>query len=192
MSDFLFVKSKEIQLPNGDISRSFETYADFSVFGDDFINNVVKIDTGCGLSTFPYYRLTGDTKLCREQKRKDIQNAVAYTYSYGVETGGRLHLPSITNRAKLKNKAIKFKHSLDYLEIAGYDIGSRDVYINYDRRGNILIGMDILSEFETFMGESLIDDSYVMISCLKDKHDKHCFYDMVKKHFGVVKEPLSF
>ena len=187
MSDFLLLKAKEIQLPNGDISRSFETYADFSILGDDFVNNVVKIDTGCGLSTFPYYRLTGDAKLCKEQKRKDIENSVIYTYSYGVETGGRKHLPSLTKRFKLKNEAIKFKHSLDYLEIAGYDIGSRDVYVNYDRRWNILIVIDILSQFETYMGGSIIENGYVMISCLKKQPDKRSFYEAVRDHFGMVK-----
>lgn len=184
MSNCLILEVKETVLSNGNVSKSFTAYADFGLLGDDFISNTVKIDTGCGLSTFPYYRLTGDRKLCRKMKREDINQKIPYTFSYGVESGGKQHVVPTTVREKMKSEAIKFRHTMQRLVLAGYELGDNDIYINYDRSGNILIGMDILSKLDIFMGNSRVNGNYMLIGCLQKQDDKKDFYSAVKRHFA--------
>lgn len=129
----------------------------------------VKIDTGCSYSTIPLRRLEAYTE-CEliKMKKKDIYDKIEYKISYGVETGGQRHRPINTDKDKENSSAIKFKHRLDSLVIGEYDFGNRDVYFNYDRTGNILIGMDILSQMDIHMGTDKNTGEYVLIGCLKD------------------------
>lgn len=186
MSKYLLIRATERSLSNGDISRSFETTADFLLDGEDFFNYTVKIDTGCGLSTIPYFKLRKNETLCKIKKEEDLKNNVPYTFSYGVESGGRVNKLPVTPQEMMQSEAIKFRHLLRYMNLGGYELGDRDVYINYNRRGNILIGMDILVDFEIFIARSQIDGKYMMIACLKNQTDKQEFYDAVRLRFGFV------
>ncbi len=186
MSSYILLEVVEKVNRINDVSMSFEAYADFGLMDNDYNNILIKIDTGCSISTIPYYRLWKNEYLCKKKKQEDINDDIPYTFSYGVETGGRHHRIPRTRKGKLKCEAIKFKHNIEKLTIAGCEIGDCSMYVNYDRRGNILIGPDILQRFDSLMGISRDSGKYIMLACPRDQVDKREFYEEVRRHFGFV------
>lgn len=148
--------------------NSFMCLASMGIYGYHY-ELEVKIDTGCSYSTIPLKRIGVYTEYeLNEMKKRDIMDKIDFKISYGVETGGQRHRTINTMKEKEKSSAIKFKHRLEHLLIGGYDFGSRDVYYNYNREENILIGMDILSRMDIHMGTDKNTGEYIFLSCLKD------------------------
>ncbi|MEH2928732.1 hypothetical protein VSQ48_02210 [Candidatus Ventrimonas sp. KK005] len=146
----------------------------------------IKIDTGCSYSTIPLKRLETYTEYeLNRMKKRDIFDRVDYKVSYGVETGGQKHKPVNTDKEKENSSAIKFKHKLDSLVIGGYDFGRRDVYFNYNREGNILIGMDILSQMDIHMGADKNTGEYILIGCLKDNINI-AYKEALRNNLGIL------
>lgn len=146
----------------------------------------VKIDTGCSYSTIPLKRLEMYTEYeLNRMKKKDILDKIDYKISYGVETGGQRHKPVNTDKEKENSNAIKFKHRLDGLVIGEYDFGDRSVYFNYNREGNILIGMDILSQMDIHMGTDKKTGEYILIGCLKDNINM-AYKEALRSSLGIL------
>lgn len=119
-------------------------------------------------------------------KKRDIIDGIDYKISYGVETGGQRHKPVNTDKDKENSSAIKFKHKLDSLIIGGYDFGSKDIFFNYNREGNILIGMDILSQMDIHIGEDKNTGECILLGCLKDEINM-TYKEALRNSFGVLK-----
>lgn len=117
---------------------------------------------------------------------KDIRNNVPFITSYGVESGGFEHSIPKTMKDKMDCSAIKFKHIIDDVIVSEYSLGSLSVYINYDRRGNILLGMDFLSKFCICMNISNITGEETLIMILRSEPDKSDFYKEIYRHFGFI------
>lgn len=152
------------------VGGSFHTRAGFTLdnFRSPFLDIEVKIDTGCSISTIPLQRLKVSNTLCKVLKRVDICNHVPYYLSYGVESGGLKHKRPITEDEKMNCSAMKFAHKVSNLTIAGVQISCDNIYLNYDRKGNILIGMDILREWDIHMGISKITGKNLFLACSKE------------------------
>lgn len=80
---------------------------------------------------------------------------------------------------------------LDF-SLNNYNIGTQDVYVNYNRRGNILIGMDILKQFDFYIGLSHIKNNIVFIGVLREQEDKSGYYTALKEHFGLAERQSFF
>lgn len=145
---------KLIMKPDNHGGGSFSTFASFELDNIDAqFNNVgVKIDTGCSVSTIPLAKFSLLDTIIKELKHNDIVNKVDYMFSYGVESGGKKHSIPKNDNDKIACEAIKFKHSITNFEICGFKLDDRHIYVNYDRRGNILIGMDILKNWDIHIG----------------------------------------
>ena len=167
---------------------SFLCSADFYLLDRSFSKVKVKIDTGCGFSVIPYNRLIRDDVMCRDLKAKDIRNKVKSMQSYGVETGGVAHKKPKTFEDKLSCSALKFSHQISWLSLNGYILPDFDVDVNYDRLGNILIGMDILSQFDIHIGLSNVTNNVVLLGVLKTQKDKTEYNKALFRHFGLVRE----
>lgn len=147
-----------------------------------FSNIMVKIDTGCSVSTIPLGKQPEEIR--KTNKRNDIINQVSYLKSYGVESGGEKHPESITLEEKMEDKAYKFNHKISDFMIDGVQINVDTIYLNYDRKGNILIGMDILTNWDIHIGQSKITEECMFIACQYDKiNDDYLL--ALESHFGI-------
>lgn len=168
--------------------NSFIVNTDLSLFGTNYKNIPFKLDTGCTHSTIPYHRLKNDDFICRYHKEKDIKSGLDYMVSYGVESGGLKHKEPVTVNEKIDCQALKFKHTVANLNLAGYSLPDLDMYVNYDRHGNILIGMDILSQFDIHIGVSQKTNKVTLIGVLKIQEDKSDYENALLEHFSLVKK----
>lgn len=110
-----------------------------------------------------------------------------FLLSYGVESGGMAHEQPITFEEKMSCTALKFKHPTSQFQIAGVPIDQEYLYVNYDRRAHILIGMDILGEWDIHIGTSRVWHDKIFLGCpnrmLCDEYN-----DALKTHFGLNRD----
>lgn len=165
---------------------------DLDMQNSNVSNQIAILDTGCTSSSLPYYRIVPDSAYANFKKQLDIKKNRDFEVSYGVETGGFMHSMPKTFDEKMKCPALKFKHSMKDFSLNSYNIGTQDVYVNYNRRGNILIGMDILSQFDFYIGLSHITGTVVFIGVLREQKDKSGYYTALKKHFGLAESQSFF
>lgn len=146
-----------------------------------------KIDTGCSISTIPYCKLISlNSEELLDLKKIDIENNVPYVLSYGVESSGMPHTTPVTVEEKLSCSAMKFQHLFTELELDGYKLPDLNFHINYDRRGNILIGMNILKLFDIHIGTSKITGKTTLVALLQSQKDKSEYNALIADHFGIV------
>jgi hypothetical protein len=168
------------------VNNSFICHINLSIFNNYFTDIKAKLDTGCSYTTINYWKLEHKASKCKQFKKLDIENNVDYMLTYGVESSGFKHTEPETIDEKLECKFIKFKHNVSNFSIDDYTLSNCDVYINYDRRGNILIGMDILSKFDIHIGTSNVTGKEILIAVLKDQQDKNEYYKALYEHFNIV------
>lgn len=143
----------------------------------------VKIDSGCSISTIPLRRYGIAESICRRLKEQDIADNRDYVISYGVETGGLRHPSPRTPQEKIDCPAMKFLHNVSGFQLEGVLINVKDIYINYNRSGYALIGMDILEKLDIHMGESRINGKQLLLACPKDNIVLE-YRQALEKHFG--------
>lgn len=153
-----------------------------------FNNIAVKIDTGCSVSTIPLGKQQEQFR--RLHKRNDLNNQVEYLKSYGVESGGEQHSEATTLEEKMEDKAYKFKHKISNFTLDGVQINHSSIYLNYDRKGNILIGMDILKNLDIHMGYSKKTAGYIMLACPLDSLNDE-YFKALNEHFGLGDDILT-
>ena len=167
--------------------NSFSIFSSGTILDKNFNNTRFKIDTGCSYSTIPIRKLLVFNKdKLKELKKSDIINNVSSMETYGVESGGLAHKKPETFEEKMDCPALKFKHTISNFELGDYKLPDLDIFVNYDRHGNILIGMDILSMFDIHIGTSLITGKETFIAVLKSQEDKSEYNDALYKHFNIV------
>jgi hypothetical protein len=148
--------------------NEFRTCASLLFKGAQYTKVDVKIDTGCGYSSFPARRLGLSEKAAYDMKTQDCRDEnIRKAISFGVND-------SITKRKedvkKFKKKmfmeltSITFNHCVENLILDDYDIGRKNIKISYDRTGNILIGMDILKSLDVHFGTA-VDGRTILLAC---------------------------
>lgn len=168
------------------IGGSFSTEASFCLdnFKAPFYDIEVKIDTGCSISTIPLKRLKVSDTLCKTLKRIDVTNGIPHFLSYGIESGGLRHEIPITDDEKMECSAMKFEHGISDFMIGGVKISSDKICLNYDRKGNILIGMDILKDWDIHIGISKATGKNLFLACPMGNRGKEYFGEL-ERHFGI-------
>ena len=168
------------------IGGSFMTTSSFKLdnIPAPFSNVSVKIDTGCSISTIPMARFQALKGFCESLKADDIRNELPYEISYGVESGGERHNMPITFEEKMKCPAMKFRHTINNFHIAGIPINQDAIYVNYNRKGNILIGMDILQYWDIHMGKSKITGKSLFLACPESDMCQE-YFDALEENFGI-------
>ena len=169
----------------------FEGKASFRLDNLNLVFNKVpvKIDTGCSTSTIPVRKLGVSKIVCNKIKEKDIRENIKSVLSYGIETGGNIHLKPVTKHQQLKCSALKFKHTIYDFEIEGVGIPVSSIYLNYDRSSNILIGMDILEQMVSHIDISKKTGKLMLLSAPRENVNSDFYYEM-KNHFGVEIQKL--
>ncbi len=153
------------------------------------IHNRFKLDTGCAYSTIPFrvlYNVSHNTAL--QYKQIAITSNLKFQRSYGVsdtEQTKQRDKELIADHRLLECSALKFIHKNIPMVLNGYAL-MHDIAVNYDRTSNILIGMDILKDFDFHCGKSEENGKYIFLGCLKEKINQD-YFDTLYQHFGYKK-----
>ncbi|MDE7311647.1 MAG: hypothetical protein K2N87_08555 [Eubacterium sp.] len=153
------------------------------------IHNRFKLDTGCAFSTIPFrvlYNVSHNTAL--QYKQAAIDSHLKYQRSYGVsdtEMTRQKDKELLKNNKLLECTSLKFMHKDIPLVLNGYAL-VHDIAVNYDRTSNILIGMDILQDFDFHCGKSIDNGEYLFLGCLRNDISQD-YLDELYKHFGYIK-----
>lgn len=159
------------------VGGSFNATASFEVDNIPiaFTNVLVKIDTGCPISMVPLAKFNVLKLSLNYLKNCDIQKGTKYILSYGVESSGKLHKKPITYKDKMNCEAMKFEHVITNFELDGMVINHDKIHVNYDRAGNILIGMDILENLDVHIGKNDTGET-IFLACPKERiNDDYLF-----------------
>jgi hypothetical protein len=130
-----------------------------------------KIDTGCMKTCIPIKRLNVSDATALKLKGDAIRSGGSYNRTYGVsDTQANKDADAllIKQGRLVECTSLRFIQHAEKFEIAGYDFGQMDVGVNYDRTGNILIGMDILSQMDIHIGKSKITNETALMACSYD------------------------
>lgn len=83
--------------------------------------------------------------------------------------------------------SVEASFRLDNFKAPFYDIGVKisadKICLNYDRKGNILIGMDILKDWDIHIGVSKETGKSLFLACPVENKCKE-YVDALKLHFG--------
>lgn len=154
-------------------------------------NVLAKIDTGCEKSVIPFKKLNSVTDdISLRYKQQDISNKVPFSRGYGVSDTEEIKLRDkklVQGNDLINCTSLNFKHTNIEMMLNGYKF-SHDIRVNYDRTGNILIGMDILKEFDYHCGISKLTGKHTFIGVLDSQEDKLDYYRALKEHFGIIRE----
>lgn len=145
-----------------------------------------KIDTGCSFTVINYFNIDPSIVQGEIYKIMDLDAKVPYMRAFGVESSGFYSKPPKSRGEFLRDKSLRFKHTLESAVFEGYPLGNITVGVNYDRRGTCLIGMDILQLFDFHIGTSLLTNKVVFIGVLRSQQDKSEYYNALREHFGLV------
>ena len=113
-------------------------------------------------------------------------NGTPYFLSYGVESGGIRNEAPVTDDEKMECPAMKFEHGISDFRIDGVEIASDKICLNYDRKGNILIGMDILQDWDIHIGVSKVTGKNLFLACPVGNECGE-YMDALERHFGICR-----
>lgn len=116
-----------------------------------------------------------------------IDSKLKFQRSYGVSDTDEIKARDkmlVKENRLLECTALKFTHRDIPITLNGYGI-RHDIAVNYDRTSNILIGMDILKDFDFHCGESEWNGKYLFLGCLKEKINLE-YLSELNKHFGYL------
>lgn len=148
----------------------------------------VKIDTGCPYTSIPVKKLGISSEKAWLMKQADCSDpSIRKEISFGVNdskekresdkekfrTGNYMELQSVT-----------FEHKDLEIDFEGICLQKDSVKISYDRSGNILIGMDLLSQMDIHIGRSRILGKTVFLACPYDNMNS-AYLKALNKHFDL-------
>ena len=139
----------------------------------------VKIDTGCPYTSIPILKLGISGVKAQQMKQKDCMDGeIRKEISFGAndtKEKREADKEKFKNRQFMELKSITFQHAGFDIDFGGVHIDKEFVKISYDRTGNILIGMDILSKMDIHIGKSKLLGKTVFIACPNDNLNQDYF-----------------
>lgn len=160
------------------------TIASLGLSGLNDIN--VKIDTGCPYTSIPIKKLGISSQQALAWKQRDIKDdSIKKQISFGVNDTieQKEQYKAMLRQGKYDSlPAVTFLHSGLAMDFDGVEINSPSVKVSYDRTGNILIGMDILKNWDIHIG-TIYTGETVFLACPKDRLNDEYFREL-NKLFG--------
>lgn len=153
-----------------DSKNSFYVASTFTLFNTSR-SCKFKLDTGCNKTCIPIKKLNVSDRAARILKQRAIDEHVPYVRSYGVSD---TQMTKYNDQILMKEgkaidcTALRFEHRVKDFSIGECLLGDLDVGINYDRTGNILLGMDILKNWDIHIGTIDTGDT-IFMACPKDQ-----------------------
>ena len=130
-----------------------------------------KLDTGCNKTCIPIKKLNVSDQMARVLKQQAIDAHIPYVRSYGVSDTQNMKYYDqmlIKEGKEIDCTALRFEHMVDDFCIGDCMLGDVKIGINYDRTGNILLGMDILKDWDIHIGTIKNGDT-IFMACPKDQ-----------------------
>ena len=147
-----------------DSKNNFYVAATFTLF-DTSRSCRFKLDTGCNKTCIPIKRLNVSDNAAHLLKQKAIDDKVPYVRSYGVSDTQLTKYNDqilIDEGKEIDCTALRFEHKVTDFRIGDCMLGEVNIGINYDRTGNILLGMDILKNWDIHIGTVETGDTIFM------------------------------
>ena len=150
----------------------------------------VKIDTGAAYSLVPLKTL-GILKNTREARKKyytehDQISGVIHGVEGVFRDMSRQEIQALTVEERLALNCLAYWDNIRDIHIGDYAIGDRLLHVSCDTGGNILLGMDVLKDFDIHIGESIVNGKIIFIGCRKDKVND-VFTKAVSEHLGYTR-----
>ena len=153
------------------------------------IKNInVKIDTGCPYTSIPILRFGISNAKAQQLKERDcVDDKIRKEISFGVNDSKEKR---DADKEKFKAgkymelKSITFRHRDFELDFNGICINKDYVKVSYDRTGNILIGMDVLSQMDIHIGKSKVLGKTVFLACPYTAMNQEYIEDLIR-HFDI-------
>lgn len=166
-SNYILLKLNKRNEIRADVGITIES---LDLIGLEDIN--VKIDTGCPYTSIPIKKLGVSTIKAQEWKLRDSNDkTVIKQISYGVndtEDQKKEYRRMLEQGEFEKLPAVTFVHHGLTINFDGIEIKKNDVKVSYDRTGNILIGMDIMKDWDIHIGKTKTGET-VFLACPYDK-----------------------
>lgn len=148
----------------------------------------VKIDTGCPYTSIPILRFGISSAKAQQMKQRDCDDdRIRKEISFGVNDSKEKR---DADKEKFKAgkymelKSITFQHRNFEIDFGGVCINKDFVKVSYDRTGNILIGMDVLSQMDIHIGKSKILGKTVFIACPYESMNQE-YLEALSQHFDI-------
>ena len=168
-------------------NNELRTTADLTILGDSYYDVNVKIDTGCPRTVIPVSKL-GISKL-----KASIFKAVAISddsvdksLGFGVNDteAYKEKAKEDFQKGKYENlKSISFSHKISDFFIDNVPIIKDKVRVNYDGIGNVLIGMDIMKDWDIHMGKIPTGET-MFLACPRYRLNND-YFDELYNLFGI-------
>lgn len=153
--------------------------ATFSLFGTHR-SCKFKIDTGCNYTCIPVKRLNVSDDAARKLKQQALDNGIPYTRSYGVSDTEQIKendKKQLLQGKHMECTSLKFQHKIHDFVIGNCNLGTTEIGINYDRIGNILLGMDILKDWDIHIGR-LDNGQTIFLGCPKEQINSDYLFEL--------------
>ncbi len=129
----------------------------------------VKIDTGCPYTSIPIRKLGISNEKARLMKQADCaDSSIKKEISFGVNDSKEKResdKEKFRTKKYMELQSVTFEHKDLEIDFHGICLKKDFVKISYDRSGNILIGMDLLSQMDIHIGKSKILGKTVFLAC---------------------------
>lgn len=151
-------------------------------------NMNVKIDTGCPYTSIPILRFGISGTKAQQLKQRDCKDdRIKKEISFGVnDTKEKRDADKEKFRAGkyMELKSITFQHGDFEIDFGGVCISKDYVKVSYDRTGNILIGMDVLSQMDIHIGKSKVLEKTVFLACPYANMNQE-YFEALSRHFDI-------
>lgn len=151
------------------------------------IENInIKIDTGCPYTSIPVLKLGISSMKAQQMKQKDCADStIRKEISFRVNDTKEKRdadKEKFRNKQYMELKSITFQHGGFDIAFGGIHVEKDFVKVSYDRTGNILIGMDILSKLDIHIGKSKLLGKTIFLACPNDRINQE-YLSALKRHF---------
>lgn len=180
--NFILLKLNERNELRADINMTIKS------LGITEIENInVKIDTGCPYTSIPVKKLGISNERAQWMKQRDCINPlIKKEISFGVNDAKEKResdKEKFRNGKYMELQSVTFQHRDLEIDFEGICLKKDFVKISYDRTGNILIGMDLLSRMDIHIGKSRKFGKTIFLACPYDSMNSG-YFEALKEHFN--------
>lgn len=170
-------------------NNEFKIPISFTLFDVKIEFNAAKIDTGAVHSLIPLrtIRFSDNLDLDIEEKKNFypefkkllLDRKIPYRKARGINyTGEEDNQKAVIDRAD-----IVFSTEITNLKVQECSLENSVTGISCDTVGNVLIGMNILKNFDFHCDVSRITEEYIFLGCLKNEINSK-YLEALETHFG--------
>lgn len=188
-----------------ELSRKREFRVDFAcnicnietdfTYRKESIKSGIKIDTGAQRTLIPLKTLGwSDIAITTLIETAYSLDKNSFSIVRGVEsnnnlTTAELHDMSLDDLKRYKGLAVKVRAS--YIKIGSILVNNIDVKVTTQTTGSVLLGMDVLKNWDIHVGRDRNSDNILLLACPLDNINKD-YLNEIHNSFGYIREYQQF